>query len=335
MPRPLERFLNKIHHGHAGHILKQLPAESIDCVVTSPPYWALRDYGVSGQLGLEADFREYLAKLCGIFDEIRRVLKPSGTCWVNLGDSYSTQSSKLRRGRVRLRPTAALRAAPQAADSGSHSAIGRKCLLQLPARFAIEMISRGWLLRNELIWHKPNCMPESIKDRFTVDYEKLFFFVKSPRYYFQQQFEPLRSKSRLERRAFNPDTRKKRVYGAGTASAINPQTIEASYLRTLERGRNKRSVWSISTRPFRGDHFAVFPPELIATPIKAGCPEGGVVLDPFMGSGTTAVVAHSLGRQFIGIELNPRYVRMVERRIRKTDTAPEAGSHCGPTINVC
>lgn len=262
MPHLLGRLLNNIICGRADEVLRQLPDESIDCVVTSPPYWALRDYGVRGQLGLEADFRDYIAKLCHIFDEIKRVLKASGTCWVNLGDTYSTKSSKLKKGNIRLRP-AAKGARVQSFNGAPRGDVGRKCLLQIPSHFAVEMINRGWLLRNEIIWHKPNCLPESVKDRFTVDYEKIFFFAKSPRYYFEQQLEPARSKARLRRRAFNPAARRKHIYGEGSASVINPRTVEASRLRTLTQGRNKRCVWSVAPRPFPGDHFAVFPPQLV------------------------------------------------------------------------
>jgi site-specific DNA-methyltransferase (adenine-specific) len=177
------------------------------------------------------------------------------------------------------------------------------------------MTDRGWILRNEIIWHKPNCMPSSAHDRFTVDFEKIFFFVKSQRYYFKQQFEPPRDRERLSRRLFNPDTPKKRIYEAGLTSAINPKTIEASRLRILEVGRNKRCVWRIATRPYFGNHFATYPPRLIEIPINAGCPSGGIVLDPFMGTGTTALVAQNLGRKYIGIDLNPEYVRIARERL--------------------
>ncbi len=158
-------------------------------------------------------------------------------------------------------------------------------------------------------------MPSSAKDRFTVDFEKLFFFVKCKRYYFAQQFEAVRDRARLSRALVNPRGKRKRVYGDVRVAAINPNTAEASRLRMLARGRNKRCVWTIPTQPFRGKHFAVYPPRLVETPILASCPAGGVVLDPFMGSGTTALVAKKLGRRFIGVEINPRYVRMAERRL--------------------
>jgi site-specific DNA-methyltransferase (cytosine-N4-specific) len=159
-------------------------------------------------------------------------------------------------------------------------------------------------------------MPASVKNRFTVDFEKMFFFVKSPHYYFDQQFELLHDRERLTRRLLAPQSKRKREYGDAFIAAINPATAEASRQRMLKLGRNKRSVWSIATRPLAGDHFAAYPPGLIETPIKAGCPKGGIVLDPFIGSGTTALVARKLGRRFIGIDLNPDYVRMTRSRLR-------------------
>ena len=290
MPSPLlAGFTDRILGGDARSILTTFPANSIDCIVTSPPYWQQRDYGVSGQLGHEAMFTDYVDNLCGVFDEIKRVLKPTGTAWVNLGDTYTT---KQRRNGM---PT--------------------KCLLQLPSRFALEMTARGWTLRNEIIWHKPNCMPESAKDRFTTDFEKLYFFTKSPRYYFRQQLEAFRSKDGLKRRLPRSSGKKKQRYGETRSSVISPKAAATSHRRILKLGRNKRCVWMIPTRPFAGNHFATFPPALIETPIKAGCPKGGIVLDPFMGSGTTALVAWSLGRHFIGIDLNPAYVQMASERL--------------------
>jgi site-specific DNA-methyltransferase (adenine-specific) len=309
-PIRINKFINRIIIGDAVKVLKQLPAHSIDCVVTSPPYWSLRDYKVKGQLGLERTLPEYLAKLYAVFDEVHRVLKPTGTCFVNLGDTYFSKSGARKPFANRPGQAAKYQMGDRAFRGGMY-----KSLCQVPSRFALEMTNRGWLLRNEIIWHKPNCMPSSARDRFAVDFEKLFFFVKERRYYFEQQFEPLRNKERLLRRFGNPARQKKRKYGVKYISAINPETIAASSQRMLDRGRIKRCVWLIPPRPFSGNHFAVYPPALIETPIKAGCPKGGIVLDPFIGSGTTALVARQLGRKFIGIDLNPEYVQMAERRL--------------------
>jgi len=315
--RSFEQLINRILCGPADQLLKRFPDESIDCVVTSPPYWALRDYGVEGQLGLEPTIRDYINKLCDVFDEVRRVLRNSGTCWINIGDSYYSSSGGGNQGKVHIEVARQLLALKSRTMSRE---LPTKSLCQIPSRLAIEMANRGWILRNEIIWHKPNCMPASVKDRFTVDFEKLFFFVKSRRYSFEQQFEELRNRARLTRRFFNSQSHRKRTYGDRYISAFNPKTAEASRLRILKRGRNKRCVWSIGTRPFAGSHFAACPPQLIETPIKAGCPEGGIVLDPFIGSGTTALVARSLGRKFIGIDLNPAYVQMAENRLAEEDS---------------
>lgn len=299
--------LNKIYNGNALDVLKTFPDECVDMVITSPPYWALRDYGAEGQLGLESTFQEYINKLCDIFDEVKRVLKKSGSCWVNLGDAYS----------------------------GSGKGVGgikSKSLLQIPSRFAIEMCNRGWILRNEIIWHKPNAMPSSVNDRFTVDYEKLFFFVKSKKYYFKQQKEQMktnhicwksiRKHSRMVSLNItkqgskgvlgqeNSGLRKQDQIGRADYTGFNKR-----YLPPKDLMRNKRSVWSINTKPFKEKHFATYPEELIITPIKACCPENGIVLDPFMGSGTTAVVARSLGLKYVGIELNPDYIKIAEKRL--------------------
>jgi len=243
---------------------------------------------------LEPTLAEYINKLCDVFDEVRRVLRNSGTCWINVGDAYYSSSGGGNQGKVNIEVTRQLLALKNRTMSRE---LPMKSLCQIPSRLAIEMTNRGWILRNEIIWHKPNCMPASVKDRFTVDFEKLFFFVKSSRYSFEQQFEELRNRARLTSSFFNSQSHRKRTYGDRYISAFNPKTAEASRLRILKRGRNKRCVWSIATRPFPGSHFATYPPQLIETPIKAGCQEGGIVLDPFIGSGTTALVARRLGRK--------------------------------------
>ena len=315
LPRQsIKHVINRILCGPAAEILKQLPDESVDCVVTSPPYWALRDYGVEGQLGLEPTIQEYIDRLCGVFDEVQRILKKSGTCWINIGDTYYSNVDGGNPSKVNPEVTRQLRSLK---NRTSRQELPRKSLCQIPSRLALEMANRGWILRNEIIWHKPNCMPSSVKDRFTMDFEKLFFFVKSRHYFFTQQLEPLRNRDRLTRPFFQPYSVRKQRYGGKYISAFNPKTAEASRLRILKRGRNKRCVWSIGTRPFGGSHFAVYPPQLIETPIQAGCPKDGIVLDPFIGSGTTALVARRLGRRFIGIDLNPAYVRMTNDRLKE------------------
>lgn len=281
--------------GNALERLKQLPAESIDCVMTSPPYWALRDYGTDGQLGLEPTFQEYITKLCDIFDEVKRVLKPSGTCWVNLGDTYSATRWSNNTSHDNTWKRKSREATPVIEKNTD---LPNKSLCQIPSRFAIEMVNRGWILRNEIIWHKPNCMPSSADDRFTVDFEKLFFFVKSQKYHFATQLE----------QATYTDNR----MGKGRIEYENRLTkcgVKVSETRI------KRCIWKIATTHYNDAHFATYPEELCITPIKAGCPEDGTVLDPFMGSGTTAVVAQKLGRKWIGIEINPEYAKLIEKRV--------------------
>lgn len=310
----LKQFINRIICGDAQDILKTLPTGSIDCVVTSPPYWGLRDFGVDGQLGLESNVEDYVERLCLVFDEVRRVLKETGTLWVNLGDTYGGDAPVRSRAGEQF-----ARIPPQKRrHAGNASGVRKKSLALAPSRFALAMTKRGWLLRNEIIWHKPNIMPQSAADRFTHNFEKLYFFTLSSRYYFKRQYEPLSDPKSAERaRPLNPVIRRKRIYGDPFISAMNPKTQEASRKRMLRLGRNKRAVWTIATRPFHGEHSATFPPALVEMPIEAGCPPGGIVLDPFAGSGTTALVARQLGRRFIGIDLNPSYVRMAEARLAK------------------
>ena len=286
-------MLSRIIQGDCLKVLKELPSESVDCVMTSPPYWALRDYGVDGQLGLEPTFQEYIDKLCDIFDEVKRVLKKSGTCWVNIGDTYYTVSG----GKFEN-------------DNLASNELQQKNLCNIPARFSIEMQNRGWILRNEIIWHKPNCMPSSVRDRFTVDFEKIFFFVKNKKYWFETQYEPSVDKESYEGR------RKRHSYESYGDSTLKIRQGFNNIVGKTYPNRNKRCVWTITTHSFKEAHFATYPEKLCEIPIKAGCPVGGVVLDPFFGAGTTGVVAKKLGRDFIGIELNPEYIKIAEARIK-------------------
>lgn len=296
-------------------VLKTLPSESIDCVITSPPYWALRDYGVNRQIGLEENFEEYLEKLIAIFDEVKRVLKPSGTCWVNFGDTYENKTKGGHKNKMQDTNSDSFIQRAVIPTLSVNLKISAKSLCMIPSRFAIQMIERGWILRNEIIWHKSNAMPQSIKDRFTVDFEKVFFFVKERKYYFKRQYEPLKNPNELKRRYSNPFENHKYIKSLGKADK-SLDLIKQSQKKILKLGRNKRCVWTIGNGISRENHFAVFPEKLVETPILAGCPVGGIVLDPFIGSGTTAIVAQNLGRQFIGIELNPEYVRIAKNRIK-------------------
>lgn len=252
---------------------RSLPAGSIDNVVTSPPYWNLRDYGVEGQLGLEPTMGEYINNLCNGFDEVHRVLKDTGTVFVNLGDTYNGSGGA---GDPRYKKEVNLGKNWREA----HNGYPRKSLCLIPERFAIEMVDRGWILRNDIIWHKPNCMPSSVKDRFTVDYEHLFFFVKKRKYYFDQQFEPP-SETELRRRTREREQGLISTYDLKTdhnplMPTATPSSCQRSNSRGEEyftKGRNKRCVWTITSKPYGDQHFAAYPPELIETPIRAGCPE--------------------------------------------------------------
>jgi site-specific DNA-methyltransferase (adenine-specific) len=287
--------------------LQKLPDNSVDCCISSPPYWGLRDYGVDGQIGNENEFTGFINKLVEIYQEVYRVLKPEGTCYVNLGDTFNgTKVGNTETNKNKNVVTDTFK-------KEQCKSIGNKSLLMIPERFAIEMISNGWILRNQIIWHKPNQMPQSATDRFTVDFEKIFFFVKqSTGYYFEQQLEPYTEP--MNRWAGdNLEANGKSDWDNGTGQS----TYRNRNMRPNPDGKNMRTVWSINTKPFPDAHFAIFPETLVERMIKSGCPENGLVLDPFMGAGTTAVTARKLNRNYIGYDLNPDYVKMANDRLYK------------------
>jgi DNA modification methylase len=310
-------FLNKIILTDCIEGIKQMPDSSVDCCISSPPYWGLRDYGVDGQIGLEENYSEFIAKLIELYREIQRVLKPTGTCFVNLGDTYAGSGSGTTKNadtskyvenskQVYVLPNGTAKA------SKFRGTNLNKSLLMIPERFAIGMIDAGWILRNQIIWHKPNQMPSSATDRFTVDFEKIFFFVKQPMgYYFEQQLEPYtepldRWAGQMVRGNYKTKTDQFAV-----------QERNGRNMRPNPDGKNMRTVWSINTEPFPEAHFATYPEKLVKRMIEAGCPENGLVLDPFMGAGTTAVVAKKLNRNYTGFELNPKYKLIAENRLIK------------------
>ncbi|MBA7578289.1 site-specific DNA-methyltransferase [Candidatus Atribacteria bacterium 1244-E10-H5-B2] len=448
-------MINTIILGHALNILPKLPAESVNCVVTSPPFWGLRDYGIEpvtwdgdkdcrhkwgnksitlkhkpgetnpgkeswfkdsgasddkgncfclkcgawrGSLGLEPTFELYIKHLCDIFDEVKRVLKKDGTCWVNLGDSYNgskvgnTNASTGAIGKPKYSGNFT-----KTFKKENQSNIPTKSLCLIPQRFVIEMVNRGWILRNTIIWHKPNCMPSSAKDRFTVDFEYVYFFVKSKKYWFEQQFDKAEYLEVWSRKGSGPNTpyeqnNPRKRWGLTKHEIATKR--KGSYVDPLHKkpiypqGKNKRAVWTIPTQPFPEAHFAVYPETLIEPMIKAGCPryvckkcgkarvkvldktfiprptndkpenyraiqeekkgnrklaivarkgvghneykfkgytdcgcnagwESGVVLDPFMGAGTTALVALKQRKRFIGIEIKQEYIDMSYKRIAR------------------
>lgn len=320
-------MLNKILQGSAQDKLKELESESVDCCITSPPYWALRDYKTPGQLGLEPTFTEYIQKLVEIFAEVKRVLKKTGSLWVNLGDTYAGMSAAW--GNVRSENVNETHSIPKRTRT-----VPEKSLCCIPQRFQIAMVDAGWICRNTIIWYKPNCMPSSAKDRFTVDFEYLFFFTKSQKYYFETQYERMDDfedyKRRMTKRydtKYKDDgngqtlsswRREKKFCPIGGANKLegygNP-TYSGNEWQPSALGRIKRCVWKIPTQPFSEAHFAVFPPAIVETPLKATCPSEGIVLDPFMGSGTVALVAMQNARNFVGIELNEEYIKMAKERL--------------------
>jgi len=304
---------NEIICGDALTELKKLPDESINCIMTSPPYWALRDYGVKGQLGLEPTFELYIKHLCDIFDEAKRVLRKDGTCWVNMGDTYGTKSGSAfendnltGKSKEEVFKTTGINKANELRGT---TPFMHKMLLQIPSRFAIEMCNRGWILRNEIIWHKPNCMPSSVKDRFTVDFEKIFFFTKSKKYYFETQYEP--SVVDYDNRVKTSANKSKYFENKWDKNSLAQKPF--SY---FTENRNKRCVWRITTKPYKEAHFATYPEALCEIPIKAGCPKDGIVLDMFFGAGTTGLVALKQNKKFIGIELNPKYIEIANKRLK-------------------
>lgn len=323
--------------------LRKIDGESIHCCVTSPPYYGLRDYGVSGQIGLEQTPKEYVDKLVRLFREIRRVLRPEGTLWLNLGDSYCGTGSK---GNHRDPKNAEGRNGQSKSVTENIEGYKHKDLLGIPWAAAFALREDGWYLRQDIIWSKPNAMPESVQDRCTRSHEYIFMFSKSKKYFYDIDAikEPC-SMSSIKRYALadsrkaNPPVNGEYKLGVGRGvprgqhadrlvlgggkqrghsrrhAGFNDRWDQMSKKEQCSGVRNKRSVWSVATKPYKGAHFATFPPELIRPCILAGCPIGGTVLDPFMGAGTTALVAKQNARNYLGIEINPAYIILANQRI--------------------
>lgn len=296
--------------------MRGLPDQSVQTCVTSPPYFGLRDYGHEGQIGLEPTPDEFVGKLVEVFREVRRVLRDDGTLWLNLGDSYASyRDGKATPDTTRGDDTGTLvpkgSAKNRMASTFAGSSIKHKDLIGIPWRVAFALQADGWYLRQDIIWHKPNPMPESVTDRCTKAHEYIFLLSKSERYYFDSVAiaEPSAYFGK-DPRSGKGNIRYEGKRTEGDAAANGQQSFV-----TVNETRNKRSVWTVTTKPFKGAHFATFPPNLIEPCIKAGCPEGGIVLDPFGGSGTTGVVAQTWGRKFILCELNPEYAQMARDRI--------------------
>jgi len=282
-----------VRQGDALEVLKTLQDESINCCVTSPPYWGLRDYGVKGQLGLEDTPEEYVEKLVAVFREVKRVLRDDGTCWLNLGDTYATGTRAARK------PSTGVLAHHTAQDTtrvGTPKGLKTKDLVGIPWRVAFALQADGWYLRQDIIWHKPNPMPESVTDRCTKSHEYIFLLTKSVKYWYDH--EAIKEPAKWER--WGDQTENKTH--TGTAGHLGGKKKSELPIKDT---KNKRSVWTVATKPYSEAHFATFPPDLIRPCILAGCPRNGTVIDPFGGSGTTAQVSEEEGRNSVMIELNP------------------------------
>lgn len=328
-----------------------MPDESVDCCVTSPPYYGLRDYGMTGQMGLEETPEMYVAGMVEVFDQVRRVLKKEGTLWLNLGDSYcasstgnSTVNSTLQGGLNNQ-----IEAGKRPSKLG-FPGIKPKDLIGIPWMVAFALRSAGWYLRCDIIWAKKNCMPESVTDRPTKSHEYIFLLSKSPKYYYDHESikEPAlydvdgtgtaaRKARQKDTNKVLPDNQQNGIRPAGFKDAekmngkhhdkqrghsrrhngFNDHWDNMTHEQQCTGMRNKRDVWTVSPAQFPEAHFATFPEDLIVPCIKAGCPIDGIVLDPFMGAGTTALVARKLNRNFIGYELNPEYIKISETRLKK------------------
>ncbi len=281
--KSINNFANRIICGDCLEAMKQMPDGSINCVITSPHYWKLRDYGWPGQWGRESSYQEYLERLWQMMDEVKRILKDDGTVWINLGDTYG--------------------------NSGEHS----KCQLLLPHKFAIGCIKRGWIIRNDIIWAKRNGMPEGVKDRFSKKHEYIFFMVKNKKYYFD--LDSIRDKhvwaGRDRRSLFCQEKNITKILADG-------RTIRTiSYHKNGKNPGDVSDFWDIIKKPSNSEHCASFNSMLITKPIIAGCPKNGIVLDPFCGSGTTLSRAKELGRRFIGIDGKKEYCKMAEERVEE------------------
>lgn len=339
------------------HTLRSLPRAIAHTCVTSPPYWGLRDYGVPGQFGLEPTLKEYLARMVEVFREVRRVLRVDGTLWLNVGDAYDSGTTAIRCASEKVGSKHGYWTNPLA-NRRVQAGLGVKQLLGLPWRLAFALQADGWILRSDVIWAKPNPMPESVTDRPTRAHEYLFLFAKRSRYFYDERAirEPVTGNAHARGRGVTPKSSLPRSGVRANASfhaAVN-RLVTSRNARTVwaipspprptyrsgnrqrrllvptrindhrgssipwadkGNGRNCRSVWWVGTHPFRGAHFATFPEKLVERPILAGSPLGGLVLDPFCGSGTTLAVAKRLGRHYLGIDLNPKYVSMSRRRV--------------------
>lgn len=307
-----------LYRGDCLQSLREMADESVRTCVTSPPYFGLRDYGMPGQLGLEATPDGFVAAMVSVFREVRRVLRDDGTLWLNLGDSYSTGLKW--GGSTSGKAAAGVHGAVGGGRAKARHGIPDKNLIGIPWRLAFALQADGWILRQDIIWSKPNPMPESVRDRCTKAHEYLFLLSKSPRYYFdiEAMKEPAVGNAKGAAATFKRNGSKREQCLPGQSYGTHrPDRENVAYNET----RNRRDVWTVSTKPFKGAHFATFPVDLIEPCILAGSKVGDIVLDPFMGAGTTGVAAVKNGRRWVGCELNPEYADMAELRIARAFAA--------------
>lgn len=301
--------INKIYNEPCLETLKKMPDEFIDSVITSPPYWQLRDYGYEGQWGQEPTFHEYLENLWSMMDEIYRVLKPSGTAWINLGDSYNNSGwAGNKKDKFNDQPIVP---SGTKACRGGQKGYPNKCLVLVPHRFAIGCIDRGWILRNDIVWAKRNGMPEPVSDRFTKKHEYFFFMTKSEKYYFD--LDSIRDKhksSSLERINYGWKSNHDSI------GEIDTDKMGDRFCNPL--GKNPGDVadfWDVQTKPSTNKHYASYNDDLIKKPILSGCPEGGIIYDPFMGTGSTAEACIRANRNYIGSEMSENYINICNERL--------------------
>ena len=309
--------LDIIHTGDCLEVLKALPDESVHCCVTSPPYYALRDYGMEEQIGREETPKEYISRLTEVFTEVRHVLRSDGTLWLNIADTYAGKGNQ---GDFVDPKNPKGRNGQAVALNYKVEGCKPKDMIGIPWMLAFALRDSGWYLRNDIIWMKENPMPESCKDRCSRCYEHIFLLSKSRKYFFDAKAisEPIApaTAERLKRGMKGGNKYGKPVPGQPQTQTINRPRAHGEITDSMINPmRNKRDVWVVNTVPFKGGHYAAYPPKLVEPCLLAGCPEGGIVLDPFFGSGTTGMVAKQLNRHYIGIELNPEYAELAKARI--------------------
>lgn len=345
---PVPKGDRMLLQGDCIEVMKGMDEKSVQCCVTSPPYWGLRDYGVDGQIGLENSPGEFIANIVAVFREVHRVLKDDGTLWLNLGDSYYNYRPGGHERKQTIAKTNQDNPVAPAKRALKIDGLKEKDLVGIPWRCALALQEDGWYLRRDIIWFKPNPMPESVTDRPVTTHEYIFLLTKKPQYYYncdaireQCETDEDRPAGVVRDREYDYNSKQKVVtkkltmeeyearkvgsshdHGNDGAQGMMQKKKEGYQVMTHPLGRNKRSVWKVPTQPYPGAHFATYPKKLIEPCILAGTRPGDIVLDPFNGSGTTGVVAYEHGREYIGIELNERYIKLSEERLRETLKQP-------------